>query len=731
MSAEISDRPNQDSMAVVSVVVRRVQEGLSSDYEGRLHKLTVQVRTATAAEAAALYETYLTDLTQRKAAATARIFEGTPAHLDLNRFEVGLIEAQERQIAADMSASPVVAPTHNSDRVRKILELEGQPPEIAPLFAAGEEPEDFRFLPNLGIDVEHHDGENAPQTAFTFGAKDKEKKLSPQKPSLAGEVSSVPSSFVGPPAPYSAFTLNLPAEAIEGELIPAAPPSSAETSLSLVVPPPQQGVISIGDIDIEHIEMEPTSHGMEDHHAERETNGTRRWTPEQLADDEARVRVALDRLTGKNLQTFLAQVLVPLKREVLTELAARKQANPSFPPETLATLNADLLDHADRLHRFVRTAQNTLQNTPSAPTSALNEENSPPPPPPSSGEGQGRASSPVMASRSRPTEERWALTEMLGRGNDLREAVTETVDFARSVKNPTSLTELLTDELLPEQADVGNELARRREAYGSEFNQAIFAEREFHLLEHAKVMSQLVSSVQEEVTSLETVAAPSHSSAHHPASIPTIAEMLDMRNSIRRGHLEGGTETELISHALSGVERALARDPNNAFYKDEMKQLLAFQAEDQRRQALENLRTEEIRVAAEKEAAATPPSFRERLTSVFSRARSSLTDSFTRATNASWNPFGQISATVAKFAGVAALSVGIRGAAGSSPSHVEEKLSQPSVAEVPAESRSTLNELFSATSQKLMRGFSALRAARSPQEDSYARKSEERTHEPG
>lgn len=731
MSAEISDRPNQDSMAVVSVVVRRVQEGLSSDYEGRLNSLTVKVRTATAAEATALYEAYLADLAKQKKRATAQIREGTPTHLDFNRFEVELIEAQERQIAADMSASPVVAPTHNSDRVRKILELEGQPPEIAPLFAAGEEPEDFRFLPNLGIDVEHHDGENAPQTAFTFGAKDKEKKLSPQKPSLAGEVSSVPSSFVGPPAPYSAFTLNLPAEAIEGELIPAAPPSSAETSLSLVVYSPRTGV-GIGNIDIEHIEMEPTSHGMEDHHAERETNGTRRWTPEQLADDEARVRDALGRLTGQSLKDFLAQDLVPLKREVLTELAARKQANPSFPPETLATLNADLLDHADRLHRFVRTAQNTLRNSPPAPTSALDDGgSSPPPPPPSSGEGQGRASSPVMASRSRPTEERWALTEMLGRGNDLREAVTETVDFARSVKNPTSLTELLTDELLPEQTDVENELARRREAYGSEFNQAIFAEREFHLLEHAKVMSQLVSSAQEEVTSLETVAAPSHSSAHHPASIPTIAEMLDMRNSIRRGHLEGGTETELISHALSGVERALARDPNNAFYKDEMKQLLAFQAEDQRRQALENLRTEEIRVAAEKEAAATPPSFRERLTSVFSRARSSLTDSFTRATNASWNPFGQISATVAKFAGVAALSVGIRGAAGSSPSHVEEKLSQPSVAEVPAESRSTLNELFSATSQKLMRGFSALRAARSPQEDSYARKSEERTHEPG
>lgn len=733
MSTEIADRPSQDPMAVIPDFMRKAQEGLSSDYEGRLHKLAVQVRTATAAEAAALYETYLTDLTQRKAAATARIFEGTPAHLDINRFEVELIEAQERQIAADMSASPVVAPTHNSDRVRKILELEGQPPEIAPLFAAGEEPEDVRF--SLDIDVEHHDGENAPQTAFTFVIKDGGDEPTPQNPSsLKGQVSSVPAlPSPEPPLSYDDFTLDMPVAVIEGELIPAAPPSAGETSLSLVVPPPQQGV-SIGDINIEHIEMEPTHHGMEDHHAERATNGTHRWTPERIADDEARVRDALGRLTGQSLKDFLAQDLVPMQKEVLTELARRREANSSFPATTLATLNASLLDHADRLRGFVRTARNTLQNTPSAPTSALDDGgSSPPPPPPSSGEGQGEGQAAVliMAKRSRPTEERWALTEMLGRGNDLREAVTETVDFARSVKNPTSLTELLTDELLPEQTDVENELARRREAYGSEFNQAIFAEREFHLLEHAKVMSQLVSSVQEEVTSLETVAAPSHSSAHHPASIPTIAEMLDMRNSIRRGHLEGGTETELISHALSGVERALARDPNNAFYKDEMKQLLAFQAEDQRRQALENLRTEEIRVAAEKEAAATPPSFRERLTSVFSRARSSLTDSFTRATNASWNPFGQISATVAKFAGVAALSVGIRGAAGSSPSHVEEKLSQPSVAEVPAESRSTLNELFSATSQKLMRGFSALRAARSPQEDSYARKSEERTHEPG
>lgn len=83
-------------MVIVSDVVRKAQDGLSSDYEGRLHNLTVQVRTATAAEAAALYETYLTDLTQRKAAATARIFEGTPAHLDINRFEVELIEAQDR-----------------------------------------------------------------------------------------------------------------------------------------------------------------------------------------------------------------------------------------------------------------------------------------------------------------------------------------------------------------------------------------------------------------------------------------------------------------------------------------------------------------------------------------------------------------------------------------------------------------------------------------------------------
>ena len=735
MSAEISDRPNQDPMVIVSDVVRKAQDGLSSDYEGLLHKLAVQVRTATAAEAAALYETYLTDLTQRKAAATARIFEGTPAHLDINRFEVGLIEAQERQIAKDMSASPVVAPTHNSGRVRKILELEEQPLEIVPLFAEGEEPEDIRF--SLDIDVEHHDGEDGeapPKPAFTFGAKGEETKLSPQRPSLAGEVSSVTPSFVGPPAPYNTFTLDVPVAAMEGEFISADESPPEGTSLSLVVSPPPQGVSirNIG-IDIEHIEMKPTHHGMEEHHAEIEENGTRRWTPQRIAEDEARVRDALEHLTGQDLKDFLRDVLVPLNKEVLTELAARQQSNASLPPTVLATLNADLLDHADRLRGFVRTAQNTLRNTPSAPTSALDDGgSSPPPTPPSSGEGQGRASSPVMASRSRPTEERWVLTEILERGNALQEAVTETVDFARSVKNPTSLTDLLADELVPEQADVGNELARRREAYGSEFNQTIFAEREFHLLEHAKVMSQLVSSVQEEVTSLETVAAHSHSSAHRPASIPTIAEMLDMRNAIRRGHLEGGTETELISHALSGVESALARDPSNAFYKDEMKQLLAFQAEDQRRQALENLRTEEIRAAAEKEAAATPPSFRERLTSVFSRARSSLTDSFTRATNASWNPFGQMSATsFAKFASVAALSVGIKGAAGSSPSHVEEKLSQPSVAEVPAESSSTLNGIFSSTSQMLRNALSSLRAARSPQEDSYARKSEERTHEPG
>jgi hypothetical protein len=740
MSAEISDRPNQDPMVIVSDVVRKAQDGLSSDYEGLLHKLAVQVRTATAAEAAALYETYLTDLTQRKAAATARIFEGTPAHLDFNRFEVGLIEAQERQIAKDRSATPALpasppAPTHNSRRVRQILEQEEQPLEIVPLFAEGEEPEDFDSCPIWGIDVEHHDGEDGeapPKPAFTFVVKNGKEEPSLQTLSLGRAVSSVTPSFVGPPAPYNTFTLDVPVAAMEGEFIPADESPPEGTSLSLVVSPPPQGV-SIEDIDIEHIEMKPTHHGMKDHHAEIEENGTRRWTPQRIAEDEAKVRLALEHLTGQDLKDFLRDVLVPLNKEVLTELAARQQSNASLPPTVLATLNADLLDHADRLRGFVRTAQNTLRNTPSAPTSALDDGgSSPPPTPPSSGEGQGRASSPVMASRSRPTEERWALTEMLGRGNDLREAVTETVDFARSVKNPTSLTDLLTDELLPEQTDVGNELARRREAYGSEFNQAIFAEREFHLLEHAKVMSQLVSSVQEEVTSLETVAAPSHSSAHRPASIPTIAEMLDVRNAIRRGHLEGGTETELISHALSGVESALARDPSNAFYKDEMKQLLAFQAEDQRRQALENLRTEEIRAAAEKEAAATPPSFRERLTSVFSRARSSLTDSFTRATNASWNPFGQMSATtVAKFASVAALSVGIRGAAGSSPSHVEEKLSQPSVAEVPAESSSTLNGIFSSTSQMLRNALSSLRAARSPQEDSYARKSEERTHEPG
>jgi hypothetical protein len=102
MSAEISDRPNQDPMVIVSDVVRKAQDGLSSDYEGLLHKLAVQVRTATAAEAAALYETYLADLTQRKERATTRIREKTPLHLDLNRFEVGLIEAQERQIAKDM-----------------------------------------------------------------------------------------------------------------------------------------------------------------------------------------------------------------------------------------------------------------------------------------------------------------------------------------------------------------------------------------------------------------------------------------------------------------------------------------------------------------------------------------------------------------------------------------------------------------------------------------------------
>jgi hypothetical protein len=740
MSAEISDRPNQDPMVIVSDVVRKAQDGLSSDYEGLLHKLAVQVRTATAAEAAALYETYLADLTQRKERATTRIREKTPLHLDFNRFEVGLIEAQERQIAKDRSATPALpasppAPTHNSRRVRQILEQEEQPLEIVPLFAEGEEPEDFRFLPNLGIDVEHHDGEDGeapPKPAFTFVVKNGKEEPSLQTLSLGRAVSSVTPSFVGPPAPYNTFTLDVPVAAMEGEFIPADESPPEGTSLSLVVSPPPQGV-SIEDIDIEHIEMKPTHHGMKDHHAEIEENGTRRWTPQRIAEDEAKVRLALEHLTGQDLKDFLRDVLVPLNKEVLTELAARQQSNASLPPTVLATLNADLLDHADRLRGFVRTAQNTLRNTPSAPTSALDDGgSSPPPTPPSSGEGQGRASSPVMASRSRPTEERWALTEMLGRGNDLREAVTETVDFARSVKNPTSLTDLLTDELLPEQADVGNELARRREAYGSEFNQTIFAEREFHLLEHAKVMSQLVSSVQEEVTSLETVAAHSHSSAHRPASIPTIAEMLDMRNAIRRGHLEGGTETELISHALSGVESALARDPSNAFYKDEMKQLLAFQAEDQRRQALENLRTEEIRAAAEKEAAATPPSFRERLTSVFSRARSSLTDSFTRATNASWNPFGQMSATtVAKFASVAALSVGIRGAAGSSPSHVEEKLSQPSVAEVPAESSSTLNGIFSSTSQMLRNALSSLRAARSPQEDSYARKSEERTHEPG
>jgi hypothetical protein len=740
MSAEISDRPNQDPMVIVSDVVRKAQDGLSSDYEGLLHKLAVQVRTATAAEAAALYETYLTDLTQRKERATTRIREKTPLHLDFNRFEVGLIEAQERQIAKDRSATPALpasppAPTHNSRRVRQILEQEEQPLEIVPLFAEGEEPEDFRFLPNLGIDVEHHDGEDGeapPKPAFTFVVKNGKEEPSLQTLSLGRAVSSVTPSFVGPPAPYNTFTLDVPVAAMEGEFIPADESPPEGTSLSLVVSPPPQGV-SIEDIDIEHIEMKPTHHGMKDHHAEIEENGTRRWTPQRIAEDEAKVRLALEHLTGQDLKDFLRDVLVPLNKEVLTELAARQQSNASLPPTVLATLNADLLDHADRLRGFVRTAQNTLRNTPSAPTSALDDGgSSPPPTPPSSGEGQGRASSPVMASRSRPTEERWALTEMLGRGNDLREAVTETVDFARSVKNPTSLTDILTDELLPEQADVGNELARRREAYGSEFNQTIFAEREFHLLEHAKVMSQLVSRVQEEVTSLETVAAHSHSSAHRPASIPTIAEMLDMRNAIRRGHLEGGTETELISHALSGVESALARDPSNAFYKDEMKQLLAFQAEDQRRQALENLRTEEIRSAAEKEAAATPPSFRERLTSVFSRARSSLTDSFTRATNASWNPFGQMSATsFAKFASVAALSVGIKGAADSSPSHVEEKLSQPSVAEVPAESSSTLNGIFSSTSQMLRNALSSLRAARSPQEDSYARKSEERTREPG
>jgi hypothetical protein len=61
--------------------------------------------------------------------------------------------------------------------VRQILEQEEQPLEIVPLFAEGEEPEDIRFLPNLGIDVEHHDGEDGeapPKPAFTFGAKNGE-----------------------------------------------------------------------------------------------------------------------------------------------------------------------------------------------------------------------------------------------------------------------------------------------------------------------------------------------------------------------------------------------------------------------------------------------------------------------------------------------------------------------------------------------------------------------------
>ncbi len=724
MGTKVSDSPRGGSEVAVPDYLRKAQEGLSSDYESRLISLTIKIRTTSAADAAALYEAYLDDLMQRKTAATARIVETTPTHLEINRFEIGLIEAQERQIAKDISASSTVATYISKNQLT----------ETSPLFAEEEEPENFRSWPDLGIDVKYHDGENPPQTAFTFVIKDGGNESTPQRPSLAGAVSSVPPlPIYGTPRSYDDFTLDVPVPAMEGELIPAAAPSSGKTSLSLVVSPHRTGV-GIGNIDIEHIEMKPTHHGMEDHRAEVATNGTRRWTPEQLADDEARVRDALGRLTGQNLGIFLAQVLVPLQKEVLTELARRKEANSSFPATTLATLNASLLDHADRLRRFVRAAQNTLRNTPSAPTSAINdEENSPPSsPPPSSGEGQGRASSPVMARRSRPTEEKWTLAKMLKRGNILREAVTDTVHFARSVKNPTSLTELLTDELRPEQADVERELDRRREAYGSEFNQAIFAEREFHLLEHAKVMSQLVSSVQEEVTSLETVAAPSHSSAHHPSSIPTIAEMLDMRNSIRYNLLEGGTATQFINHALSGVERALAAEPNNAFYKDEMKQLLAFQAEDRRRQELENLRTEEIRAAAaEKEAAATPPSFRERLTSVFSRARSSLTDSFTRATNAFWNPFGQISATVARFASVAALGISLKGADGSSSSHLEEKLSQPSVAEVPAESNPPLNELFSTTSQRLRDTLSALRAARPSQEDSYARRSEERTHEPG
>lgn len=729
MSKEISGR---DAVVVILEYVRKSRENLSTDYEGLLNTLEIKLRTASAAEAATLYDAYLADLAKRKEQATARILKGTPAHLDINRFEVELIEAQERQIAEDMSTSPAVAPTHDQDRVRTILAE--QLPETAPLFAAGEEPEDFRFSPNLGIDVEHHNDENAPQTVFTFAVNDGTESPSQQPPSLKGAVSSVPAlPSQEAPVSYDGFALNVPVAAIEGELIPAAPSSPEETSLSLVVSSPQQGVVSIGEIDIEHIEMEPTHHGMEDHHVEIATNGTRRWTPERLADDEARVGDAVSRLTGKNLQTFLVQVLFPLQREVLTELAARKQANPSFPRATLATLNEGLLDHADRLRGFVRTAQNTLRNSPPAPTSAQDEGDSPPPSvPPSSGEGQGegQASSPVMVNRTRPAEEEWTLIEMLKRGNDLQEAVTDTVRFAQDARRPDSLTNLLTDELIPEQNNVKNELAQRKAAYGSEFDQATFAEREFHLLQHAKVMDQLVNRVQEEVSSLETAAAPSHSSAHRPDSIPTIAEMINMRNSIRRSHLEGGTATAFISSALSGVERALATDSDNAFYKDEMKQLLAFQAEDQRRQASENLRMEEVRVTAEKEAAATPPSFRERLTNVFSRARSSLTDSFTRATNA-LNPLGQLSATVAKFAGVAALSVGIRGAASSSPSHVEEKLSQPSVAEVPAESRSTLNDLFSAARQNLMERFSALRAARSPQEDSYARTSEERTHEPG
>lgn len=734
--ADDSAQPVAVALDTVPYYVRRAQANLSSDYEAALRDLRTRAATLSPDGAAALYDAYQANLTANRVRATARIHEETPQHLDLNRFEAELIEQQQAVIRGFLEAlrqtekGSAVPPVTNPDRLEKILPQVNEA-SVAPLFAPGEEPEHLG-LTFSEIAVEHHDDEALP--VFTF--RKKEDDIPPAANSssaLKDALSSVPQRDLPPEGKMSYEDLASTLTALEGEFIVSA--SSEDAPQFPIVSRARSGV-SVEEINIEHIDMEPTHHGQADHEAEMAENGTHRWTPERLAEDEAKIREGLARFTGRTLQEFLESVLVPLRSEVLRELASRQQANADIPPAALVLLNQHLLSHADTLRDLDKQARKILRESPpAAPISAgAHGSDDSPPPPPAGGSNVEKQESSVLVRRSVSADRQWSLSQMLERGNDLAEALNDTIGFAQSVEKPATLKSFLADELMPEQIAVETELAKRRQAYGSNFDQRTYEEREFHLLQHAKFFGNLVDRAETEVAALEAVVAASsqtHSAATRERPIPTITEMIEMRNSIRRTLLEGGTETQLIASAIFDVNRALAKDPNNGFYKEEMKQLLAFQAEDQRRQVLENLRTEEIRVA--QEAAAVTPSLRERLSNVFSRATSSLTETFTRATN-SWREsfsLGRFSASFAKLASVAAVGFSLRGAV-SSEANLPQETPAPSPVEISAEeSPSALSKNFSLTSQKLRNAPSALREARAPQEESYARSTGERNHEPG